>query len=719
MSPPSSAPPDPSLYCPFSLSELASAWEHVAENDGCAGADGISVEAYSHRIPGALQGLLDRIRAGSYRPLPLLRIEVEKFPGAVKTRTLLIPAVQDRILQTAATRRLTPLLEEEFLDSSFAYRPRRGVFAAMARVRQWHERGYGFGVHADIAHFFDSVSHKLLLDRLQAETAAADLLPLLQPWIQATYWDGNRIRYLRKGIPQGSPLSPALANFVLSPLDAQLEAQPGRALIRYADDLLVLASEAANSASIIDGLRKSLQSIGLELSPEKTRVVSFEEGFHFLGAWFTGFQIYQPWHDGASKKGRLIGKARPIPARLLRSFLDSRRGRTPAHKTLAHSPATTVPPPKGPPNTVAFLYLTEQGAIVRKSGDRLLIEKESRIDLDLPYHKLENILVFGNIQLTAAAMVEMLDHGIVMSLFSRQGRYRGSLRPPSGKNVLLRVGQVELFRDDARSLALARSVVHGKIANGRAVLARYHHARPHDALPALLESLHSAASSSSAAPNAAVLLGIEGNAAAGYFSGLMSFQDAFPWPGRHKHPATDPLNALLSWTYTLLMSELAGLIEAHGLDPEIGFYHEIDYGRPSLALDLLEAFRHPVADRLVLTLFNRRILTLDDFESHDTQAGVFLTHSGMKRFFQEYEQWMLARPGAARSTPSIASAKNDLTPSATPDVDLPRPSFRDLLRREVEALAACLREGTDFQPFRFDRPATGPSEPWNTSSVTI
>lgn len=345
---------------------------------------------------------------------------------------------------------------------------------------------------------------------------------------------------------------------------------------------------------------------------------------------------------------------------------------------------------------MAYLYLTEQGAILRKAGDRFLVDKDDEVLLDLPYHKLETVLLFGNIQVTTQALAELLEKGVNLSLFSRQGQYRGSLAPPRGRNVELRLAQFDWYRDGPRSLTAARAFVKAKIANGAAVLARY---REHNDVPSGFEErvkgLEAAIASSDAATSVAALDGLEGAAAHAYFSLLMSFnKSGIDWPGRRKHPSTDPLNALLSLAYTLLMHELTALAEGAGLDPYLGFLHQVDYGRPSLALDLMEPFRHPVADRLVLTLVNREMLGSDDFRSGGERPGLFLAPAALKRFFGEYERWMLDRPmidGAAR------------------------PSFCDRLKNEVEALSTALRGGTPFEPWRFG----GEDKPCNTLSVTI
>ena len=325
---------------------------------------------------------------------------------------------------------------------------------------------------------------------------------------------------------------------------------------------------------------------------------------------------------------------------------------------------------------MAYLYLTEQGAILRKTGDRLLVEKEDEVLLDLPYHKLETVLLFGNVQVTTQAMAELLEKGFNLSLFSRQGMYRGSLAPPRGKNIDLRIAQFETFRDHDKALANARATVAAKIANGLAVIDLFRrHQDPGGDFELRRNALNSANPAS--APDIPSLDGVEGAAAREYFGLLMLFNKSeLAWPGRVKHPATDPLNALLSLTYTLLMHEASALLEGAGLDGYLGFLHQVDYGRPSLALDGDEPVRHPVADRLVMMLVNKRIIETSDFTAGLPGHGVFLGPKSMNRFFGEYERWMLTKEEG-------------------------RTSYRECLRAEVENLCASLRQRSVFQPWLF------------------
>ncbi len=293
-------------------------------------------------------------------------------------------------------------------------------------------------------------------------------------------------------------------------------------------------------------------------------------------------------------------------------------------------------------------------------------------------------------------MSELLEKGVNLSLFSRQGMYRGALAPPRGKNVDLRIAQFETFRDHDRALLIAKSIVAAKIANGLAVLDLYRkHTDPGADFDAGRSALSAAQETCAAAPDIAVLDGVEGSAAREYFGLVMRFnKSGLEWPGRIKHPATDPLNALLSLGYTLVMNELSGLLEGVGLDPCLGFLHQQDYGRPSLALDLMEPFRHPLADRLTLTLLNKDILNADDFSSGGPGHGVYLTPNAMKRYFAEYERWVLRKP-----------------PGQT--------SFRECLRAEVEKMCTALRGGAAFEGWRFRAETEGGTEePCDTSSVT-
>ncbi len=681
------------MQLPVTLEDLQHAFERVCENDGCAGADGVTLRAFARDSTDRLQRLMALVEADRYLPYPLLKIVIEKKPASGKTRTLLVPAVRDRVLQTAIAQQLSHSFEEEFLECSFAYRPGRGVDRAVARIRELHSQGYCFVVDADITTFFDEVEHDLLLARLASHGITGTTGALVRQWIRGECWDGERLQPIRKGIPQGSPISPLLANFFLQDFDRELEKSTCR-LVRYADDFLILAKTRGEAERALGETAEYLEDLHLELNAEKTGIVDFEQGFHFLGVYFRGEDIWTPWKTDR-KPGRLLFMAHPLPARLRRRYESGPANQTAMtqafHKAWAEDPPPVQAAAEEGSGDVAFLYLTQQGAVLRKAGDRLLVERNDEILFDSPYHKLDHVLTFGNVQITTQALAELLDKGVPLSLFSRQGHFRGALTPARGKNVELRLKQFQAYTDGARSLEIARSIIGAKIANGAAVVARYSARAAHDEDRVELivgERLRGVAE----AKHTDELDGVEGTAARDYFETVMRFNKSeLRWEGRKRHPATDELNALLSLTYTLLMHELGAVLEGLGLDPYLGFLHQLDYGRPSLALDAVEPFRHPVADRLVLGLVNKKVIGAADFQSQEGREGLFLKPLSLMRFFECYEKWMLNRPVGGTS-------------------------FRERMHHEAERLVAAIRDGTAFEAYRFDHET---EEECFTSSVTI
>ncbi len=699
---------------------LDSAWLRVAANAGGPGVDGVTVDSFNVDAREVqLPRLLEHALNGTYRCRPFRRIVIQKRPGSKDTRTLLVPCIRDRVLQTALARILSRSFEEEFLEASYAYRPDRGVDRAVARILQLRDRGYTHVLDADITAYFDNVSHSLLIRQLEEQTDGdASTMSLLRQWVAPTEWDGHRSHNIPRGIPQGSPISPLFANLFLTPLDTAL-ATGDHKLIRYSDDFLILCKGPSEAQDALRLATEALKPLSLDLKPEKTRVTDFDQGFKFLGVQFRGHEAMIPWKAKDHPKGHIVFVANRMTGKQLRPFLDQLPTANPPPTIAAATTATTAepPPPSLPtppqdtirdrdplPPDMPYLYLTQPGAVLRKSGDRFLVDHDGGIILDIPYHRLEHILIFGNIQITSQAMAEALDHDIALSLFSRQGRYRGSLNGPASHNVMLRLRQFQIHQDEAVALAIARECIRFKIENALTVLEHYeerqtpiatkprgadqqveHEESAHeiDAAEAQMAELQAQLDS---VDSLEALLGHEGAAAKAYFGALSRFnRSTLIWEGRRKHPATDPLNALLSLTYTLLLNELTALLRASGLDPAIGFLHQMDGNRPSLALDLLEPFRSPVADRLVWTLVNRGQFSIDDFEQRDLESGMFLRPDAQRRYFEAYERWMLA-PGADQGA-----------------------SFRRLLQKEVENWVKFLRDGVPeaaWSPFCFGFEAT-------------
>jgi CRISP-associated protein Cas1 len=334
--------------------------------------------------------------------------------------------------------------------------------------------------------------------------------------------------------------------------------------------------------------------------------------------------------------------------------------------------------------TIAVIYITEQGAEITKRGDRIRIFKQDELLLDMPCHQIDAVLVFGNVQITTQALAELLDHDIELALLSSRGRLRGQLTSPSTKNIELRIAQYKCCCDESFVLALSRSIVAGKLINERTLLQRYMDDHPEIDIKLEIELLRRNLQAVEEAQSTASLLGFEGSAASAYFDAFKKMIRAdFDFPGRRRRPPTDPVNALLSFGYTLLFNEIGSLLDGLGFDPYLGIFHKPDYGRPSLAADLLEEFRSPVVDRFTLNLLNNRMFRREDFQLHVPSGGLHLTPEAMKRYFASYEEYLSQKFRDAECGEET--------------------SFRRSYRRQAEKLGQCMKDAEPYRAFAWTR----------------
>lgn len=264
---------------------------------------------------------------------------------------------------------------------------------------------------------------------------------------------------------------------------------------------------------------------------------------------------------------------------------------------------------------MSVAYLMEQGASVHVEGERLLVRKGTTLLHTLHLFRLEHLVVLGRVSLTPVALAVLLKRGVDTAFLTRSGRYLGRLQPPHGKNILLRREQFLRFSDDAFALALARAIVEGKLTNMRTQLQRFNRSREGLKLEEAIRELRTLALRTQEAQTLDSLRGLEGRGTALYFEGFSQgfLAEGVVFKRRVRRPPTDPVNALLSLGYTFLFNVVLAALNATGLDPYWGCLHTVDYGRPSLALDLMEEWRPIIVDTLVVSLFNLRVLKEADF----------------------------------------------------------------------------------------------------------
>jgi len=286
------------------------------------------------------------------------------------------------------------------------------------------------------------------------------------------------------------------------------------------------------------------------------------------------------------------------------------------------------------------IYILEQGAYLHKKGDSIYVEKDKEVINKIPMKDIKNVTLFGAVQVSIQCMIAMLEKGIDISIMTLNGNFRGKVVSALGKNIDLRIKQVTKSNDDIYCLHIAKELVKGKIRNGRTLLQYYYKNKNINELKDIIIDLKTKMNSIENAKDLASLLGYEGNLSRFYFDGFRKcLNEDIPFEGRKYFPSTDMTNALLSFGYSFLGREIQSMLEANSLDPYVGFYHQIKYGRASFSLDLVEELRHIIIDRLVLRILNKGILKQDDFEKQ-TDGSVYLNKDKVKIFISQYEKFV-------------------------------------------------------------------------------
>lgn len=664
--------PVPLIELAIEPGNLFAAWEKVSKNAGMPGVDGQSIDDFAHNVFGRLLTLKHQVERKEYRPLPLRGLSIDKPDGS--ERRLAVPAVRDRVLQTAVARVLGPLFDKHLEETSYAYRVGRSVPMALARVAHYRDQGYQWVVDADIQTFFDEIDHALLLAKIRRTIADHSLLPLIELWLAATLQphDGSQPRLLIKGVPQGSPLSPLLSNLYLDDFDEALLAHNLR-LVRFADDFLILCRDHDTARQALELTQEVVDTLRLRLKPEKTRVTHFDDGFSFLGVDFIRNLMRPadpeaaPWVMPSKKHYAHIEQAAPpapspeapdvepeFPAVAAPQVADDIPGEllTNAAEVWASSRAPLAALPETPefdddPDAcvrieenpalepiLRSLVILEQGLTLLKEGDRVLVSRGREPLASIPLHKLDQVIVHGNHLVSTALFRHAHRSGLQIAFSEAGGRAIGRFDNRSHPALDLQRRQFARETEADFCLMLARAFVGGKIHNARLLLRRHNRRRQladiHEAENAMLDLERRL-------PTAATLetvRGIEGAAARCYFRALRSLVgEQWGFDGRRRNPPTDPLNVLLSYGYGVLFNTLHTLVERRGLNPWLGTLHASNGRHPALVSDLMEEFRAPVVDAVAVNAL-LHALEPADFIHGDGEHPCRLSDSACKRYIQ-------------------------------------------------------------------------------------
>ena len=298
------------------------------------------------------------------------------------------------------------------------------------------------------------------------------------------------------------------------------------------------------------------------------------------------------------------------------------------------------------------LYVTKQTSYLRKDGETVVIEYDGNVVMRIPLHNLSSIVTFGNVMVSPFLLGACAEKGICISMLTEFGKFLARVEGSVSGNVLLRVAQYRAYEDKEKKAEIAKSFVIGKIYNTKMVLQRRirDHGETQSIVIAEEKQKYVLHSLKYVTPDIERIRGLEGEAAASYFSAfsdmIVAQKNDFYLKSRQRRPPMDPMNALLSFLYTLLAHECVAALESVGLDPQIGFLHELRPGRPALALDLMEEFRAIIADRIALNLINLKQISRSGFTI--TESGAVLmkddTRKKLLTVWQEKKQEEITHP---------------------------------------------------------------------------
>ncbi|MBI2841702.1 MAG: CRISPR-associated endonuclease Cas1 [Acidobacteria bacterium] len=637
-------PAESALDRACSAGVLNESLRHLLSSSVAAGVDGVKPGAFQSMSEGYLCSIADDLRAGSYHPDRLAGFVSRDRNG--KLRPLAIPTVRDRVAQRAVCAVLGPAIDSVLEDCAYAYRKgfsRRGAATAIAKA---YDAGFRYVLDADISSFFDTVDWSRLFAKIDALFPAEPLVALIEKWVKAAVLFEGRVLERTRGLPQGSPISPLLANLFLDEFDEELLGQDYR-LVRYADDFVVLCKDLESAHAAQAAAQEALGRLGLDLHPEKTNIRSFDSGFTYLGYLFCRSVIME---SNAAETVAVQQEDAP---------------KIPPYSWLAQAPLSTVrtiagAPPRGSVRRRVEivplggesalrtpgpkpLYVLGPSSKISVQSDCLIAVGPDNVTQKVPVHSISHVVLVGRTRATLPLFLRLIGDGVPVYLCRRSGELISVVTPHSPDWPTWEA-QGRFVENPEACAAFVREVAAAKLNNSAALCVRYKLDGGEEAAAQIREMSAACANKS----DVETLRGFEGKAAALFFACLKrSLSEDWGFQGRKAHPATDPVNAMLSFGYTLLYNHLSTALIAAGLNPRIGIFHAQRGAYHALACDLQEEFRHLI-DALVWAGVSRREVTPADFiVDQGDQHKCFMSVELRRDFIQRIERRLLTafRPG--------------------------------------------------------------------------
>ena len=657
-----------------SQAQLMEGWRKVWANHGASGGDNITVEMFSTNVVGRIAQLRREVRSGGYRPGPVRHVEIAK-PNGRGMRHLSIPCVVDRVLQSAAAQVLTPLLDEEFEDGSYGYRPGRSVAQAVAHVSRLQQQGFNWVVDADIEDYFDTIPHDRLMERWGQSVSDGPLSELL--WVWLTYGAPTG-----RGVAQGSPLSPVLSNLYLDRLDEAFHSR-GLRLIRFADDFVVLCKSQSSADAAMDKVARVLGEHGLRLNRDKSRITDFDRGLRFIGHLFVRSMAMKEARSDA-EAGRVEDLLRRVAEQDKVAVQDAMIEAEQARKMQerGYSPGLRNLYINTPDRR---LHIRNQAFVVEQGRGGPSEETVWSELIAIPHQDVDRIDLGPRTQATDQAIRHGLATNTPIAYVNGHGETLGWVRETLADRAGRHLAQARVAMDEVERLRLARILVEGRLRNQRAVLRRLLAEREDipaaatDAIAAIGKVLGRGDTSRIRhAPTIEALMGYEGAATAGWWKAIGALaRPDFRFGERIRERQTNPANISLNFLAWLLHRDVSVAVHRAGLHPGFGALHAVADRKDACVYDMMEEFRAHMIGGLMVYLGNRQILRRDMFAK--PVGGYRLTNRGGEALIKAYE----ARVGGRIKSPQTGR----------------KITWRRLMVEQSLAMAAHVEGISDYKPY--------------------
>ncbi|MBA5249498.1 MAG: CRISPR-associated endonuclease Cas1 [Gammaproteobacteria bacterium] len=552
-----------------------------------------------------------QINSVNYQAPNLTSWHKSKSDGSM--RLMATPPFFDRVLQRAVSQIITPVLDKIFYQHSYGYRAKRSRQQVMQLIKQEYRQGYRWVFESDIDDFFEVISWARIEQRLVSIFGNDLCIDLIMKWVKADLDFGKHYIQRTRGLPQGAPISPILANLILDDFDNDMQ-KAGFRLIRFADDFVVLAKDkkTVEQAQIL--AKNALAEHGFELHPDKTKIIHQDEGYKYLGYLFLSDKVFTikdkkalPNHTQALTKSTLRNLPQPLA-----EFQTKQQ-----HAIIQAPLQDPLQEPQNASQKGSFIIVSGSFTKLNTLSNHLQISQHDELLATPSWQQINAILIIGKHHLSTPVLYQAMQKSVPIYFLSRFGNYQGELNAANHltEHKDLHLKQAQYFSQASHCLILAQTIVLARAYSQLVVLRQKF--KNQNTLPPQIKHIESLLPKIQTTKTLAQINGFEGKISVYYFQAIRTTLDkAWHFNTRNRQPPKDGFNVLLSLGYTCLYAYTQSLLRISGLSPYLGFYHQQRGTHAVLASDLMEPLRY-IVERVAMRMINLGQIKTTDFSQQD------------------------------------------------------------------------------------------------------